>query len=259
MAYTRVARTNRKKGSKYKVGSRSRSIVRKAGAYGPYRSTRFVGLRSTAKKLYNPVRISRGLSPFPNTKFVRHKYVDSFVFPGGVGAGTPALYQFRANSMYDPDYTGSGHQPMFRDEMAAQYNYYTVISSYIKVTFPAEGYDKRTISMWVDDDISTPSNINQMCEQHRFYPEIKLQQRQSPLVLRAKYNGPRWNKTTLSGFMATSDNKTAVGFNPSTVAVKYYTIQCWPSYASDTLPLSSCTVEMFFITAWREPVDHTIS
>lgn len=259
MAYTRVARTNRKKGSKYKVGSRSKSIVRRTGVYGPYRSTRFVGLRSTAKKLYNPVRISRGLSPFPNTKFVRHKYVDSVLFPGGAVAGASANYVFRANSMYDPDYTGSGHQPLFRDEMAAQYSYYTVISSYIKVTFPPEGGNKRTFSLYIDDDGAVPSTQNQLCENHRFYPEVRLDQRNAPFKMTARYNGPRWIKSNLAGLMANPDYKTASGSNPTGTATKWYIVQCWPSYLSDQLEVTSMMVEMFFITAWREPVEHTTS
>lgn len=258
MAYTKRTKITRRKGSRYKVGSRAKSIVRKAGAYGPYRSTRFVPLRSTAR-LYAPQRISKSLSPFPNTKFVRHKYVDSITFPGGIGAGSPASYQFRANSMFDPDYSGVGHQPMFRDEMAAQYQYYTVVSSYIKVTFPAEDGGKRTFALWIDDDGTVPTSQNQLCEQHRYYPEVVLNRRNTPFKMTARFNAPKWNKTNLAGLMANTDFKTAVGSNPSSTATKWYNIMCWPSYLSDTLVISSMMVEMFFVTAWREPIEHPLS
>lgn len=46
-------------------------------------------------------------------------------------------YQFRANSLYDPDYTSTvtaGHQPMGFDQMALKYNHYLVLGARIKVT-----------------------------------------------------------------------------------------------------------------------------
>lgn len=42
---------------------------------------------------------------------------------------------FRANSVYDPDYTGVGNQPMWFDEFAQLYQRYTVYASKIQCTF----------------------------------------------------------------------------------------------------------------------------
>jgi len=256
MAYTKRT-TLRRRGSKAKY--RSKTQTRKAGAFGLYRSTRFQPLRTTARVLANPVRISRGLTPFPNTKIVRHKYVENIQFPGGSSAGTPATYQYRANSMYDPNYTGVGHQPLFRDQMAAQYNYYTVISSYFKITFPPESNEKRTFSVWVDEDGVTPTTDDQMNENHRFYPGLILSRRNSPLKLTARFNSLKWNKNTLGALMADNNQKIASSSNPGSTAVKYYNVMCWPTNAADTLGAITATVEMFFITIWREPVEHATS
>lgn len=43
-------------------------------------------------------------------------------------------YLFRANSVYDPNYTGIGHQPYMFDQCAAFFNHYDVLSSTIKIT-----------------------------------------------------------------------------------------------------------------------------
>lgn len=48
--------------------------------------------------------------------------------------GAIARYNFRANSVYDPDYTSTGHQPMGFDTWASQYNHYIVKGSKIRVT-----------------------------------------------------------------------------------------------------------------------------
>lgn len=44
-------------------------------------------------------------------------------------------YVFRANSVYDPDYSGAGNQPMWFDEFAQLYHRYTVYASKIEATF----------------------------------------------------------------------------------------------------------------------------
>ena len=44
-----------------------------------------------------------------------------------------ASYVFRGNSLYDPDYTGTGHQPRYFDQLTPIYGRYKVLASSIKV------------------------------------------------------------------------------------------------------------------------------
>jgi len=48
-------------------------------------------------------------------------------------ASSFATYCFRANSLYDPDFTSTGHQPYGFDETMTVYNNYSVTASYIRV------------------------------------------------------------------------------------------------------------------------------
>ena len=50
-----------------------------------------------------------------------------------------ASYIFRANSLYDPDLTGVGHQPYGFDQLMARYDHFTVIGSKIYVRNMQEG------------------------------------------------------------------------------------------------------------------------
>jgi len=110
MAYTKKSRVLKKKRyrptGRYKVGSKGAT----------YR--RMINARATRS-----MRVAR-MIPFPETKLVKHKYFGIVDVPAAAASGLTTQYVFRAHSTYDPDYTGTGHQPMYRDEMAAIYNRY---------------------------------------------------------------------------------------------------------------------------------------
>lgn len=50
-------------------------------------------------------------------------------------AASVATYVFSANGLYDPNITGSGHQPTGFDQMTALYGEYVVVGANCKVTF----------------------------------------------------------------------------------------------------------------------------
>ncbi len=60
------------------------------------------------------------------------KYVDVISINPGAAATTSHI--FKCNGIFDPDTTSTGHQPLFRDELAALYAEYRVVKSRIKVT-----------------------------------------------------------------------------------------------------------------------------
>lgn len=62
---------------------------------------------------------------FPDKMFVKLKYSDIIAMTYG-GLGVPAWIQFRGNSIFDPYYTGVGHQPLCHDQWAVFYNRYRV-------------------------------------------------------------------------------------------------------------------------------------
>jgi len=196
----------------------------------------------------------RSLTPFPNTRIVRHKYCDNFTIPAAVGAGLPASYSFRCNSVFDPDRTGTGHQPMFHDEMLAQYNYYTVLKSSIRIVFENASTVGQSILLWVDDDFTIPSSITDTFEQHYVnIPATKPDKARFPYTLRAYYNGARWNKMNQAALLAYE--KTQSGSNPA--VSRYFHLYCAPTASSSTLTAQYAYVEIQYTVMWRETVDHT--
>lgn len=92
------------------------------------------------KKVYRPFRSSmflnrRGYSVggFPKSTTIKLRYVETITLDpvsGGV-----AKKNFSANGMYDPNITGTGHQPSNYDTWLSQYDHYTVQKSNISVQF----------------------------------------------------------------------------------------------------------------------------
>lgn len=96
-----------------------------------YKYGRKVRRRLYKKKRSATIRRAPGLL---GKKFRQpFRYVDRISLdPTGIAAAT---YSFRANSLYDPDFTGVGHQPIGFDQLMPFYEHYTVIAARIKCTF----------------------------------------------------------------------------------------------------------------------------
>lgn len=107
MPYARKRRTTTKKAPK------SRSGVYK---------------RRTNKRKYSNFRPQHLLRVgFPKTTMVKLRYVTGKTLNAGIS--TLATHNFRANSCFDPDLDGVGHQPMNFDLWSQLYNHYLVVGA----------------------------------------------------------------------------------------------------------------------------------
>lgn len=95
------------------------------------RNVRRKFLRARRRKRRYSVRLMRG--PVATTTMAKLAYVQSSTFTPAAGLTTTRL--FRCNDLYDPDFTGAGHQPMGFDEIIARYNHFTVVAANIHVKF----------------------------------------------------------------------------------------------------------------------------
>lgn len=100
----------------------------------------------------------------PDSIFVDLKY--GFEVTYGTGA-TFVLQQFRGNSCFDPDFTGTGHQPRFFDQYAAFYGRYMVYSSTIKTTVQSLlDSDSILLGVWpATVNLNTINNPSELLEQ----------------------------------------------------------------------------------------------
>jgi len=89
--------------------------------------------KNVGKKRYqkkNPVRRIIPTAP-PNHQTVKLRYTENLTL--STSLGSVGSYVFRTNDLFDPNYTGTGHQPYFRDQMFTLYSFARVLS--MKITF----------------------------------------------------------------------------------------------------------------------------
>lgn len=99
-----------------KYRTRSRSAAAKKRRFGKKRWNK----RSKA------TTVNRGLTPIAPRFITKLKYVGESGMTST--SSTPALYQFNLNSLYDPDRTGTGHQPIGYDQLSGLYDRYRVFA-----------------------------------------------------------------------------------------------------------------------------------
>lgn len=128
-------------------------------------------MRYRRKRKYNQPSVgtlSRAMPGFPKNKVVSMRYVDQINLDPGVGS--LSYYQYRANSIYDPDNGVGGHQPLGRDQWYNFYNQYTVIGAKIKAQYLYSGVNAnkgQAIGIYLSDDTTVPTTATEIMEQGR--------------------------------------------------------------------------------------------
>jgi hypothetical protein len=185
------------------------------------------------------------------------KYVQTVTLDAGV-SGVPAQYNFRANSIYDPDLTGIGGQPMGRDQFEVVYDHYTVIGSRMKVKFFTTGDYKQNVAMWVggrlQDAASSYSNLPYLLEQPGTKGKMIMtgstDGRQTNDVI-LKYSPKKMFKLGKGSIVANERICAQQGSNPSEDAI-FSIIAVQPDGSSvDPVPISAL-VQIEYIVTFTE-------
>lgn len=107
------------------------------------------------------------LGGFPLAQTVKLRYCEQIAIDVDQIAGVEH-FRYRANSMYDPNFTGIGHQPRGFDQWMAVYDHYRVIQSHITVTPTTNTYVNLTPGMFeiilCDDTITPITNYKDLFE-----------------------------------------------------------------------------------------------
>lgn len=244
MARTPIGGMKRRRTLKYRrLGLKRRTSTRRT-------------LRRTGRLSRATTRIPRGITPFPNHCITKHKYCDRLQFPvAGLGYDYNT-YIFRANGIYDPDWSGTGHQPLFRDEMAARYAFYAVLSSTIVVTFDKAQNSQKFYGCVIDDkSYELPAVFNTLVEQYGYSRNYLPAHANMPLTIRKNFNALKTFKTNLKGLMADDTYKTPVGQDPTSDKVMRF-FNVWTAMHDSTVAVTRdfFTVTIYYTVLWMDPI-----
>lgn len=158
------------------------------------------------------------------------KYSTTKVF--GTGSTTFDYNVFRTNSIYDPDQTSGGHQPMYHDQWANIYKSYEVISSRIVVkgsSVPGSG--SSLLALETTTDVETAVTLDTIRERPGVVSKAMNSYQQAVL-------GQRWIQSTRS---PTDIGRYQADFGSNPVQSEYYQISVY-SLSGSNLAAASQTL-----------------
>lgn len=132
----------------------------------PYNTNRLDqrgSLTTTVRRSVDPLVIQPWMPLFPARAVRRLRYCDSITLT--TTSGSVGSYVLRANDLFDPDFTGTGHQPMGFDQMMVFYNHFTVTKARLVCTFENGVNAASVCSVRVDADstpLTAPTRIVEM-------------------------------------------------------------------------------------------------
>jgi len=100
---------------------------------------------------------------FPQRKYVKGQLYYEQGLVRTASLGSMNVYNFSANGIFDPNRTGTGHQPIGFDQMMLMYEQFCVIRSHIKVTFLASDEPAR-VAILLSPDTNAPPSITAAME-----------------------------------------------------------------------------------------------
>lgn len=226
----------------YKRGrSRSRSSrsARRRSITASRSSTRSI-LAGTANS-YRSWPIGSGwnnmwVDPFPTRQRAVLRYSTNHTFnPTSV---LPDTYIFRANSIFDPDYSGTGHQPYGHDQYQAIYKYYRVKKAIITVTSASTGGNN---VLGVATRATTqPTNDIEGLREIKGTRYTPLAHSDNPIKLTLSHSPLGDDR---------SDQTAVFGNNPDDT--QYFHVWCAPQGMSDPGQIAVCIDITYFVEMWE--------
>lgn len=138
--------------------------------YSARKKRRWTPSKTNALAVNARVAVPRGIFGLPEQLKTHLRYVDVYTLTST--SNSVARQWMRLNSIFDPDYTGTGHQPLYLDQLSVIYKRYVVLGSKMKVTFSTlpnltsttQPSGPVVVGVVADDDAATQSAASTIME-----------------------------------------------------------------------------------------------
>lgn len=188
--------------------------------------------------------------PLGKSHLYRGRYCEFNLQLNPTVGGIPDTYVFSLNGLYDPNITGTGHQPIGFDQLMLMFNHYTVLSTVAKVQFNnTDTSNAVTAALSIKDTSSVVTTLSRIIENGRCVYK----------VLGPETNGSSTKNLTITCSMKKFFGKTVytehdfrgdASNNPPEQA--YLHISVAPRTTSDQDAVW-CTVQLDYIALFHEP------
>lgn len=235
---------------------RGRRIYKRRRTYPKKRFYRKYAARAgTVKGRPRTLRMLR--SPRPQYRIVTLKYHD--VASINPGAGTIGYYSFSANGLYDPNITGTGHQPMYFDQFSDMYDHYVVLRSYVSAIFYMQtvaASTMTTVGILLDDNNAVGSvSLDDLMEQENRRLKWKLLPASAAYSHNIRKVTMKYNPKGFFGIKDVADNRNLIGSvtssNPTEQA--YFNIWGVGTTGSTDPPTFEVMVHIYYTVMFSEP------
>lgn len=165
--------------------------------------------------------------------------------------GTTASHLFRANDLYDPDFTGTGHQPLGFDQMIAFFDHFKVLGSKIRVSFTPTA-TASIVGVGLIDQNGFSGTSESVMEQRGFkWKSMASAGSEGAVTILHKVDCPTFFGQSFQGYMA--ENKYEGSASASPTEDLFWQVYVGPANGSDDIPSTFVNVEIEYKAAFYEP------
>lgn len=204
------------------------------------------------KKNYNQItNISR--SPIAKRALLKLRYYEDIILPQPV-VGAASNYFFRCNSLFDPNYTGIGHQPLGYDEFSQFYNHYTVLSAKATVKFTPDwsstGVDNCRFAIAVSPDTTAVVDNEKLFSQ----PSTKWKHcstQKDMTTISKTFSTKNYFGLSKGNIVGNDKFQASINANPNEQA--FFRLSCSPIHGSVQAPAAYASIMIEYLIVMSEP------
>lgn len=207
--------------------------------------------KTNTRRRFRRKKISPSYNFGPLAVSQKSKLIYNEAISLNAGLASLASYVFSANGVYDPNITGSGHQPRGFDQLIALYDHCTVIASKLILTAS-------------NTDASNPVNVALMCNDDAgvvtLQSDVMENRYLKYCVLSPRDGGSSTKSLSIalnpskflgkSKPMSCNELQNSLNSNPPEQA--FYQIYAWNSQGADVGTVDM-TVRIEYTVIWHEP------